>query len=156
MRLHVLAIGERLVDWQQAACDDYARRFARPWSVEVSGLRAEPRSEGRPPDRLRAAEGERLLAAVPRGVRRVVLDERGSALTTRAFAGRLQSWQAEGGDTAFLIGGADGHADAVREGADLLLALSPLTLPHGLARELLLEQLYRATTILSGHPYHRD
>jgi len=156
VRLHVLAIGERLVDWQQAACDDYARRFSRPWSVEVLALRAEPRAEGRPPQRLRAIESERLLAAVPRGATRVVLDERGRALSTRQFADRLQAWQTESGEAAFLIGGADGHADTLREGADLLLALSPMTLPHGLARVLLLEQLYRATTILAGHPYHRE
>lgn len=156
MRLHVIAIGDRLADWQQAACDDYARRFVRPWSLEVVPLRAEPRSEGRAVDRMAAAEGERLLAAAPRGARRVVLDERGRALSTRQLADRLADWQTCGGDAAFLLGGPDGHAPAVREGADLLLALSPMTLPHGLARVVLLEQLYRATTILSGHPYHRD
>jgi len=156
VRLHVLAIGDRLVDWQQTACEDYARRFARPWSLELMPLRAEPRSEGRSTERMAVAEGERLLAAVPRGARRMVLDERGRALTTRQLAERLDDWQAGGGDAAFLLGGPDGHAASVREQADLLLALSPMTLPHGLARVLLLEQLYRATTILAGHPYHRD
>ena len=156
MRLHVIAIGDRLADWQQAACDDYARRLARPWSVEVVALRAEPRSEGRPVERMAAAEGERLLAAVPRGARRVVMDERGRGLSTRQLAERLRDWQADGGDSAFLLGGPDGHSSAVRDGADLLLSLSPMTLPHGLARVILLEQLYRATTILAGHPYHRD
>lgn len=156
MRLHVIAIGDRLVDWQSAACDDYARRFARPWSVQVSGLRAEPRSEGRSVERMAAHEGERLLAAVPRGARRVVLDERGRSHSTRQFADRLRDWQTDSSDVAFLLGGPDGHAQAVRDGADFLLALSPMTLPHGLARVLLLEQLYRATTILAGHPYHRE
>lgn len=156
MRLHVIAIGDRLVDWQHTACDDYARRFARPWSVDVVALRAEPRSEGRPVERMAAAEGERLLAAVPRGARRVVMDERGRGLSTRQLADRLRDWQPDGGDTAFLLGGPDGHSPAVRDGADLLLSLSPMTLPHGLARVMLLEQLYRATTILAGHPYHRE
>lgn len=156
MRLHVIAIGDRLVDWQQAACDDYARRFVRPWSVELLALRAEPRSEGRPVERMAAAEGERLLAALPRGARRVVLDERGRGLSTRQLADCMREWSADGGDAAFLLGGPDGHAPSVRESADLMLALSPMTLPHGLARVLLLEQLYRATTILAGHPYHRE
>ncbi len=156
MRLHVIAIGDRLVDWQQAACDDYARRFARPWSLQLAELRAEPRNEARPVERMAAAEGERLLAAVPRGARKVVLDERGRALSTRQLADRLGEWQADGGDAAFLLGGPDGHAQALRERADLLLSLSPMTLPHGLARVVLIEQLYRATTILAGHPYHRE
>lgn len=156
MRLHVLAIGDRLADWQQLACDDYSRRFTRPWSVDVVALRAEPRSEGRPVERMAASEGERLLAAVPRGARRVVLDERGRGLSTRQLADHLRDWQAECGDVAYLLGGPDGHSKALRDSADLLLALSPMTLPHGLARVLLLEQLYRATTILAGHPYHRE
>lgn len=156
MRLHVIAIGDRLVDWQQSACDDYARRFARPWSLQLTGLRAEARSEGRPVERMAAAEGERLLAAVPRGARKVVLDERGRSLSTRQLAERMSEWQTDGGDVAFLLGGPDGHAPAVRDSADLLLSLSPMTLPHGLARVVLLEQLYRATTILAGHPYHRE
>ncbi len=156
MRLHVIAIGDRLVDWQQAACEDYSRRFVRPWSVEVVPLRAEPRTEGRPVERMAASEGERLLAAVPRGARKVVLDERGRGLSTRQLADRLREWQVDGGDAAFLLGGPDGHATAVRECADMLLSLSPMTLPHGMARVMLLEQLYRATTIIAGHPYHRE
>jgi 23S rRNA (pseudouridine1915-N3)-methyltransferase len=156
MRLHVIAIGDRLVDWQLVACDDYARRFARPWSLQLAELRAEPRNEARPVERIAATEGERLLAAVPHGARRVVLDERGRTLSTRELADCLGEWQASGGDAAFLLGGPDGHVQALRESADLLLSLSPMTLPHGLARVVLLEQLYRVTTILAGHPYHRE
>jgi len=86
----------------------------------------------------------------------VVLDERGRGFSTQQLADRLRDWQSAGGDVAFLLGGPDGHDPALRESADLLLSLSPMTLPHGLARVLLIEQLYRATSILQGHPYHRD
>ena len=156
MRLHVLAIGERLVEWQQTACDDYARRFVRPWSIEVTPVRAEPRVEAKPVAKMAAAEAQRLLAALPKSARRVVLDERGRGFSTQQLADRLRDWQSAGGDVAFLLGGPDGHDPALRESADLLLSLSPMTLPHGLARVLLSEQLYRATSRLQGHPYHRD
>jgi 23S rRNA (pseudouridine1915-N3)-methyltransferase len=86
----------------------------------------------------------------------VVLDERGESLTTRALAARMAQWRQRGRDVAFIIGGADGVAAALKEEADLLWSLSALTLPHQLARIVLAEQLYRATTLLAGHPYHRD
>lgn len=156
MKLHVLAIGEKVASWMQDGCDDYRRRFPRHLPCEVVALRAEPRSEGRPVERLIAAEAARLLDAVPKGAIRVVLDERGRALTTRELADRIDAWQGEGRDVAFLIGGPDGHDPALREGADLLLSLSAMTLPHGLARVLLVEQLYRAVSLLQGHPYHRE
>jgi len=156
MKLTVLAIGDRLPGWMQDGCDDYLRRFPRDWPLELRALRAEPRGEGRPTDRLRAAESQRLQAALPAAARRVVLDERGRGLSTRELAQRLQAWADAGESAAFLLGGPDGHDDALRGSADLLLSLSPMTLPHGLARVVLLEQLYRAVSLLQGHPYHRD
>lgn len=108
--------------------------------------------------RARALEAEcrRIVAALPKGACRVVLDERGESLTTRALAARMAQWRQRGRDVAFIIGGADGVAAALKEEADLLWSLSALTLPHQLARIVLAEQLYRATTLLAGHPYHRD
>jgi 23S rRNA (pseudouridine1915-N3)-methyltransferase len=106
--------------------------------------------------KLQEREAERLAAAVPRGALKVALDERGVALSTLQFAGRMGDWLAEGRDAAFLVGSADGLAASVRQNADVVLALSSFTLPHGLVRVLLAEQLYRACCVLHNHPYHRD
>ena len=103
-----------------------------------------------------AAEADRIRAALPARTYKVVLDERGTALATADIARRIARWKQDGVDVAFVIGGADGTARELKQDADLLLSLSPLTLPHGLCRILLAEQLYRAVSLLAGHPYHRE
>jgi 23S rRNA (pseudouridine1915-N3)-methyltransferase len=103
-----------------------------------------------------AAEAKRIEAALPPRCRRIALDERGATLDTRALANKFSDWQAHGGDAAFLIGGPDGLDGALKQGAHETLRLSALTLPHGLARVVLAEALYRAHSLRSGHPYHRD
>jgi 23S rRNA (pseudouridine1915-N3)-methyltransferase len=103
-----------------------------------------------------AAEAQRLEAALPKGVRRVILDERGSRLTTAQLAERLQFWRGDGRDVALLIGGPDGLDPALKATADETLRLSDLTLPHAFARVLLAEALYRAWSVVQGHPYHRE
>jgi 23S rRNA (pseudouridine1915-N3)-methyltransferase len=107
-------------------------------------------------DRILAAEGERILAAIPPGSVKVALDERGKAQTTAELARRLADWMQQGRDVAFLIGSADGLDRGLKAGADLLLALSAMTLPHALVRVLLAEQLYRAVSLNQNHPYHRE
>ena len=119
-------------------------------------VRPEPRSSGKTVAQLLAAEAERIGRAIPAGCRRVALDERGREFTTAQFARWLDRQRQEGRDTAFLIGSADGLAPGTIKGAELTLRLSGLTLPHGLARVLLAEQLYRAVSILHNHPYHRE
>jgi 23S rRNA (pseudouridine1915-N3)-methyltransferase len=151
MRILLAAVGRARSDPAGALFDHYAARLSWPLTVREVSL-------GRrlPPERLRAAEGERLLAAVPKGAVTVALDSQGAALSSEALAERLRAWR-DGGvsDVAFLIGGAGGLDPAVREAADLVLSLGPMTWPHILVRALLAEQLYRAQTILAGHPYHR-
>jgi 23S rRNA (pseudouridine1915-N3)-methyltransferase len=132
-RLHVLAVSARLPGWAEEACADYLRRMPRGYEVSRVSIRKEPG----------------LRTAVPKGARSVVLDERGRDLTTVEFSKLLQS------EAAFLIGGANGLSDKTRKEADLLIRLSSLTLPHALAQVILLEQIYRAATLLTGHPYHR-
>lgn len=150
MRVTIAAVGRCRAGPEQDLYTQYARRLVPPPTlVEVEERRRMP-----VPDRV-AAEGTRLLAAVPSQAACVVLDERGTALASRDLADRLARWQAEGSGLACLIGGADGHAPAVRERADLLLSLGPMTWPHQLVRAMLAEQLYRVQCILSGHPYHR-
>lgn len=155
MKLVVVAVGQRMPDWAQSACDDYARRFPPELRLEVRTVKTEARS-GKSRELLQAAERERIQAALPKACRLVVLDERGSALTTQDLAMQLQRWQQGGDDVALVIGGPDGLEPAFRDAAHQRIRLSDLTLPHALARVLLLEQLYRAWSINSNHPYHRE
>ena len=154
MKLLLVAIGQRPAAWAEAAYDDYAKRFPPELRLELKPLKAEPRGSCTPA-RAMAAEAERIEAALPRGVRRIALDEHGSRVTTLQLAARLQAWQADGRDAALLIGGPDGLAPALKASADETLRLSDLTLPHAFVRVLVAEALYRAWTVTTGHPYHR-
>jgi 23S rRNA (pseudouridine1915-N3)-methyltransferase len=156
MRFLVVAVGERMQAWVDTAFAEYAKRMPRHARVELVAVKAEPRTSGRPPAQLMAAEAVRLRAALPAGATVVALDERGLDLDTRELAVRMQRWLAGGSDVAFLIGGPDGLDEALIAAAALRLRLSALTLPHALVRILLAEQLYRAHAILDNHPYHRE
>ena len=155
MHIRLIAVGQRLPAWVEAGCQEYIKRLPRDWNFALDALRAAVRPDGKPVASTLASEAKTIIAAIPAGARQVVLDERGRQLTTLQLAGRLTAWQRDGRDVALIIGGADGLAPALREGADETLALSALTLPHGIARLLLVEQLYRAASLLQGHPYHR-
>jgi 23S rRNA (pseudouridine1915-N3)-methyltransferase len=156
MRFLVVAIGAGQPRWVDEAFAEYAKRMPREARLELVELRAEPRRTGKPVEVLLAAEAKRIAAAVPRGTARVVLDERGRDLSTNELAKLAARWLEGGRDVAFLVGGPDGLAAEAKAGADATLRLSSLTLPHGLVRVLLAEQLYRAMSILAGHPYHRE
>lgn len=150
MRLAILAVGRERDPHYRALFDEFARR-CQPALVlrEVEEKRAGPE--------LKAREAKLLLDAIPTGARLVALDERGTVPGSREFADRLARWRDQGTqDLAFAIGGADGLDDSVRARADWLLAFGAMTWPHRLVRIMLAEQLYRAQTILAGHPYHRD
>ena len=155
MRLVVAAIGQRQPAWADAVWDDFAKRFPADCKLELKALKAEPRA-GKTAVQCMAAEAQRLESALAKGVRRVILDERGSRLTTAQLAERLQFWRGDGRDVAFLIGGPDGLDPALKASADETLRLSDLTLPHAFARVLLAEALYRAWSLMQGHPYHRE
>lgn len=155
-RLHIVAVGSRLPEWANAACDEYLKRLPRGYEAQLAEVKAEPRTSGKSTEQLMAAEAQRLRAAIPRGARLVALDERGQDLTTAKFASRMRTWLDSGVPTAFLIGGPDGLDPAIKADCELLLRLSSFTLPHALARVLFAEQLYRAASVLTGHPYHRE
>lgn len=155
MRLRVIAVGTRMPGWVDEGFNDYARRMPRHLAMELTELRPESRTSGKPADALCAAEGERILAALPERCFTVALDEHGREMPTEALARWLDARSGEGRDIAFVIGGADGLAPSIKQSAGLLLRLSAMTLPHGLARVLLAEQLYRAVSINLNHPYHR-
>jgi 23S rRNA (pseudouridine1915-N3)-methyltransferase len=156
MKLWVVAVGQRQPAWADAAWADYAKRFPPEMRLELKALKTEPRSSGKTAAQCMAAEGLRFEAALPRGVRRVVLDEHGTRLNTAQLAQRLRAWRDDGRDAALLLGGPDGLDPGLKAGADETLRLSDLTLPHALARVVLAEALYRAWSVLEGHPYHRE
>ena len=155
MKLVLVAVGQKPPAWAQAAFDDYAKRFPFELKLELKAVKAEPR-DSRTAEQLMAAEARRIEAALPRGVRRVALDERGDRVTTAQLADRLRAWQRDGRDAALLIGGPDGLDPALKAGCDESLRLSDLTLPHAFVRVLVAEALYRAWSVTIGHPYHRE
>jgi 23S rRNA (pseudouridine1915-N3)-methyltransferase len=155
VKIRVVALGHRMPSWVGAGWDEYARRLPRDFALELAALRPEPRTEGKPVPALLAAEAVRIAAAC-KGATVVALDERGKPWTTRELARHFERWREDGRDVAFVIGSADGLADSVKRNAAATVALSALTLPHGLVRVLLAEQIYRAATLLAGHPYHRE
>ena len=155
MKLLIVAVGQRVPDWAQTAWDDYAKRFPPELKVELKAVKTEPRGS-KTLDTLYAAERARIESVIPRGARVVALDERGTSLTTVALAAKLKAWQLGADDVALVIGGPDGLDPSFRQAAHERIRLSDLTLPHAMARVLLIEQLYRAWSINASHPYHRE
>lgn len=155
MKVVIVAVGQRMPDWAQTAYDDFAKRFPPDCRIEIKTVKTEPRGS-KTLETLYAAERARIEAAIPKGARIVVLDERGSQLTTVALARQLKSWQLEGDDVALVIGGPDGLEPEFKAKAQMRIRLSDMTLPHAFARVLLIEQLYRAWSINANHPYHRE
>jgi 23S rRNA (pseudouridine1915-N3)-methyltransferase len=152
MRVTIAAVGRDRSGPTRELFEDYCRRC--PWPVSLVEV---PSRAAAPPERRLAEEAERLSGALPRDAVLIALDENGRNLTSRALANRIGAWQGQGrGDLAFLIGGPDGLDPALIKRAGLVLALGRMTWPHRLVRVLLAEQLYRAGTILAGHPYHRE
>jgi len=142
--------------WIQEAFQEYVRRMPPEIRVELLELKPEERGAGKAGDKAVAAEGARMLSALPAAGTLLALDEKGRGISTQGLAVMLAEWMRDGSHPVFAIGGADGLSGAVKERAAKLLSLSALTLPHGLVRVLLAEQLYRAWSILAKHPYHRE
>ena len=156
MRLLIVAVGQRIPDWAQAAWNDYAKRFPPELKIELKAVKTEARTGGKTIEQLMQAERRRIEETIPKGARIVVLDERGLRHSTMALADKLKTWQQSGDDLALVIGGPDGLDPAFRQAAQERIRLSDLTLPHALVRVLLVEQLYRAWSINANHPYHRE
>jgi len=147
MRLTIVSVGHKMPDWVATATHDYIKRMPADCIIEIKEIK---------PDLTPAKEAVKIAAAIPKGSRVIALDERGKDQTTQNLATQLASWRQEGFDITFLIGGADGLDPNLKTTAQAMWRLSSLTLPHAMARVLLVEQLYRAWTILQGHPYHRE
>ncbi|HCI13550.1 MAG: 23S rRNA (pseudouridine(1915)-N(3))-methyltransferase RlmH [Gallionellales bacterium GWA2_60_142] len=156
MKLLIVSVGHKMPDWITAGYSEYAKRMPRETKIELLEIKPEPRTTGKTTAQIMEAEAQRILAALPQGCLRIALDERGAMPTTKQLAAQMQDWMREGRDVAFIVGGADGLHDTVKQAAQHLMALSALTLPHAMVRVLLAEQLYRAHSLLHNHPYHRE
>ena len=156
MKLKLIALGGHQPTWVVDGVDEYAKRFASDWPFELCEIKPERRAANRSTALLLAAEAERIRTQVPRQALTIVLDERGEQLSTRELSAKLSEWSREAPSAAFVIGSADGLDASFKAGAHFRMGMSRLTLPHGLIRIFLVEQLYRALSLLSAHPYHRD
>ncbi|MGH8232899.1 MAG: 23S rRNA (pseudouridine(1915)-N(3))-methyltransferase RlmH [Rhodanobacteraceae bacterium] len=155
MRARLIAVGERMPAWVAEGFAEYAKRLSRDLPLELIEIKPGVRGKGRDDAHAMEHEGAALLAALPRDAHVVVLDGRGATWSSEQLAQQLTNWRMAGRELAFLIGGPNGHAREVLQRADQKWSLGPLTLPHMLVRLVVTEQLYRAVTILNGHPYHR-
>lgn len=156
MLIRIVAVGTKMPAWVGAAIEDYGRRLPGDWRIDWREVRAEPRGASGRAGAWMQREAARIRAALPGDARLVVLDERGRDLDTRQFAQRVAAWRGDARPAAIVIGGPDGLDPGLVRDAHETLRLSSLTLPHPLVRVLLAEQLFRAWSILAGHPYHRE
>lgn len=146
MKIWVISVGHKMPDWAQSATHDYAKRMPKDCAIEFKELK---------PELTPAKEALKIREAIPKGAYVIALDERGLDQTTVEISKQMDAWRRLGSDVALLIGGADGLDASIKNEASAIWRLSSLTLPHAMAKVLLVEQLYRAYTILQGHPYHR-
>lgn len=155
MQLHLIAVGNRMPAWVEQGYQEYAKRLPPECALALHEIPAGKRGKNADIARLTRQEGEKMAAAIPKGARVVALEVGGRAWSTEQLSARLDSWMGEGRDVALLVGGPEGLEPGMSAAADERWSLSPLTLPHPLVRIVLAEQLYRAWSILKGHPYHR-
>jgi 23S rRNA (pseudouridine1915-N3)-methyltransferase len=156
MRSHLIAVGKRMPAWVTEGFNEYNKRLPRNLKLDLVEITPAVRGKTATSDKIMKDEASRIRAAMPEDSFAVLLDERGRQLNSQILAKKLGVWFLQGRDVTFVIGGADGLADDLKKSADMLWSLSSLTLPHALARVMLVEQIYRAWTILQKHPYHRE
>ncbi len=156
MNLRLIALGHKAPQWINEGCTQYRDRLPREWHFEERLLKAERRNEQLSTQQVKTREADRIEEGWKDCTIKIVLDERGRLLTSRELATLIEDYQHQAERVAWVIGGADGLDDRIIQASHLSLSLSRFTLPHDLARLLLMEQIYRASTVLSGHPYHRD
>ncbi len=155
MEIRLLAVGTKMPRWIEQGFEEYAKRMPPECRLVLQEINAGKRSKGADIARLTRMEGQQITSAIPKGARTVALEVKGKAWSTEKLAQRLQYWMEEGRDVAFIVGGPEGIEPSVSQAADEKWSLSPLTLPHPIVRVIIAEQIYRAWSILRGHPYHR-
>jgi 23S rRNA (pseudouridine1915-N3)-methyltransferase len=155
MQLIIAAVGHKMPAWIETGFQEYAKRMPPECKLVLKEIKPIDRASNKNAEAVMAQERTRIEAVLPKGGRMIALDERGQDLTTMQMSQLLTQWQQQGGDVTFVIGGADGLDADLKKNADMLIRISSLTLPHGMVRVLLAEQLYRAWSITQNHPYHR-
>ncbi|MFA6041286.1 MAG: 23S rRNA (pseudouridine(1915)-N(3))-methyltransferase RlmH [Methylophilus sp.] len=155
MKLNIISVGHKMPSWVELACAEYIKRMPRELSVQLVGIKPDKRAAGKNSEVVQEAEAKRILEVVGKDYI-IALDERGQEVTTLQLAERMTAWLSNGRDVALIIGGADGLHTSIKQKADWLWSLSKLTMPHGMVRVMLAEQLYRAHTVIQNHPYHRE
>lgn len=155
MKLRIISVGHKMPNWVETACAEYTKRMPREISLEIIEIKPEKRASGNSTENIQLIEAKRILDAIGKDYC-IALDEHGQEVTTMLLADKLKDWQQLGRDVALIIGGADGLHSSVKLAANWLWSLSKLTLPHAMVRVILAEQLYRAHTVISNHPYHRE
>ncbi|MCL4470267.1 MAG: 23S rRNA (pseudouridine(1915)-N(3))-methyltransferase RlmH [Sulfuricella sp.] len=156
MKLLIVAVGHKMPAWVNEGYTEYAKRMPREARIELVEIKPEKRAGGKTREQVHEAERQRIVAALPANCELLALDERGQEWSTLELAEALKGWMQGGRDVAFVIGGADGLHPELKRRAGRLWSLTRLTLPHGLVRVVLAEQLYRAATVIQNHPYHRE
>lgn len=155
MKLNILSVGHKMPNWVELGCAEYLKRMPRELTTEIIEIKPDKRAAGKNSEVVQEAEAKRILEVVNKDYL-IVLDERGQAVTSLQLATKMQHWQTLGRDVSLVIGGADGIHVSLKQKADWLWSLSSLTMPHGLVRVMLSEQLYRAYTVIQNHPYHKE
>ena len=155
MKILIIAVGHRMPDWVLCAWDDYAKRMPQDWAITLKEIKPEPRTTGKTAQQMMAAEAKRIESAIQEQSLRIALDEHGRDLTTQAFATKLQTWHQASQNLTLIIGGPDGLDPDLKASCDGLIRLSSMTMPHPMVRIVLIEQIYRAWSIMNNHPYHR-
>jgi len=155
MQLVIAAVGHKMPAWIESGFSEYAKRMPPDCRIVLKEIKPVERSGSKTAETAMALERTKIEAAIPKGAHIIALDEHGKDLTSVQLSQLLKQWQQDGGDVTFVIGGADGLDADFKKNADMLLRISSLTLPHGMVRVMLAEQLYRAWSITQNHPYHR-
>lgn len=156
MKILIVAVGTRMPDWVESAWNDYAKRLPADWSVTLKEIKPEARTSGKTPSQMMAAEAKRIDAAIAQSTIRIALDEHGRDYTTYQFSELMGAWHDNSHTIAILIGGPDGLDAQLKKSCHSMLRLSSMTMPHPMVRVVLIEQIYRAWSLLNNHPYHRD
>lgn len=155
MKLRIISVGHKMPDWVELGCAEYLKRMPREMTVEIVEIKPDKRASGKNAVQVQEAESKRIIEAAGRDYL-IALDEHGQEVTTLQLADRMKNWLGGRRDVSLVVGGADGLHANVKTRADWLWSLSKLTLPHGMVRVLLAEQLYRAHSVINHHPYHRE
>lgn len=155
MKIQIIAIGKKMPDWVSIACEEYLKRLPKDINISFKELALAQRGKNTPASLSIEKEGQAILATIPDQHFVIALDSRGKQWNTEQLSEQLADWRLQGRDISLLIGGPDGLSKDCLQRADITWSLSALTLPHPLVRVLLVEQLYRAWSILNNHPYHK-